>query len=649
MAARHPNVKVSGLPLTLTATAFFDIARSAAELSSGSRQSLFRTAGQAIAFFKFLNPQAHALGVPALDHALKGAGFGKAIVEDEPQEPYSYAAPIPEASHEENYRAAGIVPFRFIAGELHILLGSEHRKGGAGGRPCLNTVSGRREWEDDDAAATAAREFWEETGQLVPVSRVAALAQLLRGDAASGVSAGADVTGSGSLPYKPGPAAASARVAEADDAVAALSAAMSSKLSMTEGVVDQAAVSGAEDRSCAGAGGSAIVAACGKAPTPADCCGGFAAAITAPALAAASPARGQPGDGPARATGSCVYCSGKMFFFVQPWAAVAAALQLSDGAPAAAAGDAEPASSCPTAHLAAAPASTYLTGDAVVVQHAARVQHLPPDAPDTLLSLHWLPLRNLLGPDRCVLRKGATALDARGCPVSVGDYLAQVLTYGQLMPTLCALAGMERPARPSRFTAATPGTGTVGGSAVTPATARPTHHQSQWRGASATADGPVVCGRAVGPLTPAVVSGRQQMGGAASPSWRTPPRATPMQQATPSAVGPYYSGTPVARSAAASASAVFAPAEGGSVMPVCALEATDEVAVSASAECTSGCPLQGGDTCVGGTPVEIPACDTTATESAAPLSERAAGGLVQGNGRSGEPVTRTEASAPPTS
>jgi hypothetical protein len=495
----------------------------------------------------------------------------------------------------------------------------------------------------------------------VPVSRVAALAQLLRGDAASSVNAGADVTSSSLLPYKPTPAAASPRTAEGDDAVAALSAALSSKLSVTEGAVE-AAVAGTEDRSCAGAGGSASAAAtparlactavtsasatnCGQTSPTAACCGSFADRSSAPVLVADSPAGGQPSGGPARAAGSCVYCTGKMFFFVQPWAAVAAALQLSDEAPADAAGDETPAGSCPTARLAAATASPRLPGDAVVVQHASRVQHLPPDAPDFMLSLHWLPLRNLLGPDRRVLRKDATTFDARGCAVSVGDYLAQVLTHGQLMPTLCTLAGMERPERPLRSTAATPSTGTAGGLVVTPATARPKHHNSHGRGASATAAEPGGCGRAVGPLSPAVVSGRQQLRGAASPSLRTPPRATQPQQATPSAIGPYYSRTPIARSAAASASEASASPEEGSVLSACALEAAEEIVIPAAAECTTGCPLQGGSTRVGGTAVEIPAGDTSATGPAAPLSERAAGGLVLDSDRPGGTAPRASAPA----
>lgn len=57
--------------------------------------------------------------------------------------------------------AAGILPIAWINGEAYFLLGKDARDG------TWSDFAGRSETSDQDIAATAAREFWEETHGLV--------------------------------------------------------------------------------------------------------------------------------------------------------------------------------------------------------------------------------------------------------------------------------------------------------------------------------------------------------------------------------------------------------------------------------------------------------------------------------------------------
>ena len=113
--------------------------------------------------------------------------------------PESYVRCALEDAEEAGYMAAGVLPFcteLLAGGRLCVLLGAEVR-GAAHNSPELNLLGGKREIVDTSAAATAWREFDEETGELM---RAAGGAAERRAFMAETVASRANASGSSALP-----------------------------------------------------------------------------------------------------------------------------------------------------------------------------------------------------------------------------------------------------------------------------------------------------------------------------------------------------------------------------------------------------------------------------------------------------------------
>jgi hypothetical protein len=159
------------------------------------------------AYGKVVSIQAHATGFvivtmassvqagSVVSAAARGAELlvGYRICAHKPLLDRDYLASTLRQDEEVAYKAAGIMPWtiRNVDGVLKacVLVGSEIRD-----ETCtlvLNFIAGKREKEDAQAACTAAREFWEETGSRVPLEGMKAWASLLAASAETSVPAAA--------------------------------------------------------------------------------------------------------------------------------------------------------------------------------------------------------------------------------------------------------------------------------------------------------------------------------------------------------------------------------------------------------------------------------------------------------------------------
>jgi hypothetical protein len=133
----------------------------------------------------FATPEQCSSAARALPSALAAMGAPGVRVEDVGilRLADSYVSRSLDETERKGYRAAGIVFWRRreAGGRVEILLGKETRKEDKN-LPVLSLLAGKRDPEDDgEPAATAAREFWEETGTLFPLSWMQEAAAKLSG------------------------------------------------------------------------------------------------------------------------------------------------------------------------------------------------------------------------------------------------------------------------------------------------------------------------------------------------------------------------------------------------------------------------------------------------------------------------------------
>jgi 8-oxo-dGTP pyrophosphatase MutT (NUDIX family) len=80
----------------------------------------------------------------------------------------SYLADRLRPNDAKGYRAAGVLPYYVKGGKRFIMMGTEIRQGSRQ----LTFLAGKRDSTDRDAEHTAARELWEESGQLLDLASV---------------------------------------------------------------------------------------------------------------------------------------------------------------------------------------------------------------------------------------------------------------------------------------------------------------------------------------------------------------------------------------------------------------------------------------------------------------------------------------------